>query len=79
MLETDEEGNLIYRDRGIPESQKYPDGEDFARKTSIMEETLILTQEVLLSLPTPHQEIVSQEAQHIFLTDLNKLKALFQA
>ena len=47
-----------------------------------MEDSLAITQEVmirfLLHLPSPEQETISQEVQHIFIKDLNRLKALYQ-
>ena len=69
--------------RSIPESRYCPAGEDIARKMSIMEEIFNLNQEVLikflLSLPAPDQAIVSHEAQHVFLKNLDSLKILYQA
>ena len=62
----------------MPEHRYSPEGEDLARKTSVMEEVLSHTQEVLikflLSLPAPEQVILSQEAQSVFLKNLDALK-----
>ena len=58
MLDSDESGNPIYPNRGIPEYQYSPEAEDFSRKTKIMEEVLSLCQETLkkflLSLSVAH-------------------------
>ena len=37
ILESDEEGNPIYPDRGMPEHRYSPEAEDFLRKTKVME------------------------------------------
>ena len=67
----------------MPESRYSPEGEDFIRKTTVMEETLSYTQEVLikflLSLPAPEQVILSQEAENVFLKNLDTLKVHYQA
>ena len=71
LLETDQDGNPQYPPLGIPESRYSPEGEDFSRKTSLMEEVLSATQEILIrfliSLSPPEQIILSQEAQSAFL------------
>ena len=71
LLETDPEGNLQYPPLGMPESRYSPEEEDFSRKTSLMEEVLSTTQEILIkfliSLSPPEKIILSQEAQSAFL------------
>ena len=71
FLDSDESGNPIYPDRGIPEYQYSPEAEDFSRKTKTMEEVLSLSQETLkkflLSLSVADQHIVSLEAKITFL------------
>ena len=49
LLETDPEGNPQYPPLGMPESHYSPEGEDFSRKTSLMEEVLSTTQKILIS------------------------------
>ena len=82
LLETDPEGNPEYPPCGMPEHLYSPEGEDFIRKTSVMEEILSHTQGVLikflLSLPAPEQIILSQEAQSVFLKDLDALRVHYQ-
>ena len=79
LLESDEEGNPIYPDRGLPEYCYSPEAEDFSRKTKVMEEVLTHTQEImirfLISLPAPEQLILSQEARSAFLKDPEAAKA----
>ena len=79
LLETDPEGNPQYPPLGMPESCYSPEGEDFSRKTSLMEEVLSATQEILIkfliSLSPPEQIILSQEAQSAFLKNPEALKA----
>ena len=71
LLDSDESGNPIYPDRGMPEHRYSPEAEDFSRKTKTMEEVLSLTQETLkkflLSLSVTDQHIVSLEAKITFL------------
>ena len=43
LLETDPEGNPQYPPLGMPESCYSPEGQDFSRKTSLMEEVLSAT------------------------------------
>ena len=73
LLESDEDGDPIYPDRGLPEYRYSPEAEDFLRKTKIMEEVLSTTQEAmirfLISLPAPEQFTLSQEARSAFLKD----------
>ena len=63
LLETDPEANPQYPPMGMPESRYSPEGEDFSRKTSLMEEVLSATQEILIkfliSLSPPEQIILS--------------------
>ena len=83
LLETDDQGDPIYPEWGMPEYRYSPEGEDFMRKTTSMEETLSQAQEVLikflLSLPVPEQIILFQEAENIFLSNLETLKVHYQA
>ena len=78
-METDPEGNPQYPPLGMPESRYSPEGQDFSRKTSLMEEVLSTTQEILIkfliSLSPPEQIILSQEAQSAFLKNPEALKA----
>ena len=71
LLDTDQDGNPQYPPLGMPESRYSPEGQDFSRKTSPMEEVLSATQEILIrfliSLYPPEQIILSQEAQSAFL------------
>ena len=57
LLDSDEEGNPTYQARGMPESRYNPDNEDITRKTSLIEEVLTSTEDVLahfiVSLPAP--------------------------
>ena len=73
LLESNEDGDPIYPDRGLPEYRYSPEAEDFSRKTKIMEEVLSTTQEAmirfLISLPAPEQFTLSQEARSAFLQD----------
>ena len=79
LLESNEDGDPIYPDRGLPEYHYSPEAEDFSRKTRIMEEVLSTTQETmirfLISLPAPEQLILSQEARSAFLKDPEAAKA----
>ena len=50
LLDTDEQGDPVYLDRGMPESHYNPDIEDLSRKTSIKEETLTTTQDIVINL-----------------------------
>ena len=71
LLDSDESGNPIYPDRGMPEYRYSLEAEDFSRKIKIMEEVLSLCQETLkkflLSLSVADQHIVSLEAKITFL------------
>ena len=66
LFETDPEGNPQYPPLGMPESRYSPKGEDFSRSTSLVEEVLSTTQEILIkfliSLSLPKQIILSQGA-----------------
>ena len=79
MLDSDESGNPIYPDRGMPEYRYSPEAEDFSRKIKIMEEVLSLCQETLkkflLSLSLADQHIVSLEAKITFLKNPNAWEA----
>ena len=79
LLETDPEGNPQYPPLEMPESCYSPEGEDFSRKTSLMEEVLSATQKILIrfliSLSPPEQIILSQEAQSAFLKNPEALIA----
>ena len=79
LLDSDELGNPIYPDRGMPEYQYSPDAEDFSRKTKIIEEVLYLCQETLkkfmLSLSVADQHIVTLEARTTFLKNPNVWEA----
>ena len=59
LLESNEDGDPIYPDRGLPEYHYRSEAEDFLRKTRIMEEVLSTTQEAmirfLISLPAPEK------------------------
>ena len=59
LLDTDEEGNPIYLERGMPKSKYNPDNEDIARKTSLIEEVFTSTIDALahfkVSLPASEQ------------------------
>ena len=46
LLDTDQEGDPVFPERGFPESRYSPDNEDLSRKTSQMEEILITTWDV---------------------------------
>merc|ERR1712105_313853 len=83
LLDTDPEGNPLYPPLGMPESRYSPAGVDFSRKTSLMEEVLSTTQEILIkfliSLSPPEQIILSQEAHSAFLKNPEALKAHYHA
>ena len=70
LLDSDESGNPIYPDRGMPKYQYSLEAEDFSRKTKTMEEVLSLFQEnlkkFLLSLSVADQHIMSLEAKITF-------------
>ena len=50
LLDTDDQGDPIYPDPGMPESRYAPDSEDLTRKTSVIEEVLTSTRDVLITL-----------------------------
>ena len=79
MLDSDESGNPIYPDRGMPEYRYSPEAEDFSMKTKIMEELLSLCQKTLkkflLSLSLADQHIVSLEAEITVLKNPNAWEA----
>ena len=62
LLETDKEGDTIYPDQGVSGYRYSPEGEEFSRKTRIIEEVLSFSQEVmmtfLMSLPALEQLIL---------------------
>ena len=66
LLDTDQDGNPQYPPLGMPESRYSPEGQDFSRKTGLMEEVLILSQEaqsVFLKNPEAliaHYHVLSQ-------------------
>ena len=81
LLETNEDGEPEYPQRGMPESRYSPDNEELTRKASLIEEVLISTRETLLkfivSLPAPEQILLVQEAILPFLRNLDVIKAHF--
>ena len=48
LLESNEDRDPIYPDRGLPEYHYSPEAELFSRKTKIMEEVLTTTQEAMI-------------------------------
>ena len=78
LLDTNEDGDPIYPDQGVPGYCYSPEAEDFLRKTRIMEEVLSFSEEVmirfLISLPAPLQLRLWQEARCIFLKDPEALR-----
>merc|ERR1712074_322873 len=82
LLDSDPVGNLIYPALGQPERRYSPAGEDFPRKTGLLEEALAEAQEVmcrfLLSLPVPQQAFLAMEARSVFLKDVEALKAVYR-
>ena len=79
LLDTDQDGNPQYPPLGMPESCYSPEGEDFIRKTSLMEEALSATWEILikflLSLSPREQFFLSLEVKSDFLKNPEALKA----
>ena len=79
LLDTDQDGNPLYPPLGMPESHYSPEGQDFSRKTSLTEEVLSSTREILIwfliSLSPPERIILSQEAQSVFLKNPEALIA----
>ena len=73
LLESDEDRDPSYPDRGLPDYYYSPEAEYFSRMTKVMEEVLSTTLETmirfLISLPAPEQLILSQEARSAFLKD----------
>ena len=71
LLQTDEEGNPIYPDRGQPEFCYSPGAEDFTNKTKAMELVSAQSIEALkafyLALSAADKATVSQTAQTVFL------------
>ena len=67
LLETDKDGDTIYPNQGVSGYCYSPDGQEFSRKTRIIEEVLSFSQEVmmtfLMSLPAQEQLELSQEAR----------------
>ena len=78
LLETDEDGDTIYPNQGVSGYRYSPDGQEFSRKTRIVEEVLSFSQEVmmmfLMSLPAREQLILSQEARSSFLKNPEALR-----
>ena len=50
LLDTNEDGDPIYPDQGVPRYRYSPEAKDFLRKTRIMEEVLTTTQEAMMIL-----------------------------
>ena len=79
LLDTNEDRDPIYPDRGVPEYHYSLVTEDFLRKTRIIEEVLSTTQEAmirfLISPLAPEQLILSQEARSTFLKDPEAVKS----
>ena len=82
-LKTDNQGDPIYPNRGMPESRYNPESNDLTRKTLLLEEVLTTTQGMLImfliSLSTCKQIIMSQEAQLVFLKNIDVLKSHLSA
>ena len=82
-LKTDNQGDPIYPNRGMPESRYNPESNDLTRKTLLLEEVLTTTQgmliKFLISLYTCKQIIMSQEAQLVFLKNIDVLKLYISA
>ena len=78
LLETNEDGEPTYPQRGMPESRYNPDNQDLARKTSQLEEILTSTRDALanfvISLPAHEQIYIVQEAILPFLKNLDAIK-----
>ena len=79
LLETDKEDDIIYPNQGVFGYCYNPEGEEFSRKTRIVEEVLSFSQEVmmmfLMSLPAHEQLILSQEARSSFLKNPEALRS----
>ena len=79
LLETNEDGDPTYPQRGMPKSRYCPDNQDLARKTSQLEEILTSTKDALanfdISLPAHEQIYIVQEAILPFLKNLDAIKA----
>ena len=79
LLETDEDGEPIYPQRGMPESRYNPDNEDVARKNSLLEEVLVSAEDALArfvnSLPAREQIPIVRKAILPFLKNLDDIKA----
>ena len=71
LLETDEEENPIYPDRGQPEYRYSPEADDFQNKTRTMEmissQSIEVLKEFYLVLPAADKITVTQLAQTVFL------------
>ena len=82
LLEVDEDGNTIYPNIGVSGFCYSPDGQEFSRKTRIVEDILSSSQEVmmafLMSLPAREQLILSQEARSSFLKDPEALRSHYR-
>ena len=82
LLEVDEDGNTIYPNIGVSGFRYSPDGQEFSRKTRIVEEILLSSQEVmitfLMALPAREQLILSQEARSSFLKDPEALRSHYR-
>ena len=79
LLETNEDGEPTYPQRGMPESRYNPDNQDLARKTSQLEEILTSARDALanfvISLPAHEQIFIVQEAILPFHKNLDAIKA----
>ena len=83
LLETNEDGEPTYPQRGMPESRYNPDNQDLARKTSQLEEILTSARDALanfvISLPAHEQIYIVQEAILPFHKNLEAIKAYCNA
>merc|ERR1712240_86356 len=79
LLETNDDGEPTYPQRGMPESRYNPDNQDLARKTSQLEEILTSARDALanfvISLPAHEQIFIVQEAIFPFHKNLDAIKA----
>ena len=83
LLKTDNQGEPIYPNRGMPKSRYFPESNGLTRKTLLLEEVFTTTQGMLImfliSLSTCKQIIMSQEAQLVFLKNIDVLKSHLSA
>ena len=79
LLETNEDGEPTYPQRGMPESRYNPDNQDLARKTSDLEDILTSARDALANFITSllaHEQIyIVQEAILPFHKNLDAIKA----